>query len=359
MRKNYIDWLRNICILYLFLFHTARIFDASEANYVQGVSNSFSTTLVLLSFWFMPLMFLLAGMSSYFSIQNRNNKQFIKERILRLFVPLIFGILFIMPPQGYFAEKFHFGYNGSFISYLKKFFTDFSDLSGYYGSFTPSVLWFILFLFLITLITLPIMRKLISQKPKFVCLFKSPIKIACISIPITIISALPNIGGKNIFVDASFVLLGFIIATDDEITDMLESYRLYYFIGTVIGAIIILIEINTIGWQSGFSFLGIIFSLIYFLTIWISLLAFIGYGKKYLNFRTSLLLYFSSAAFPIYIIHQTYLIIIGYYILKVTNIFIFQFIVIMLLTFAVSLLTYELIRRFKITRFLFGIKLIK
>lgn len=356
MRKNYIDWLRNICILYLFPFHTARIFDASESNYIQGTANSFSTNIVFFSFWFMPLMFLLAGMSSYFSLKNRSNKEYLKERLLRLFVPLLFGILFIMPPQGYIAEKFHFGYDGSFLVYLQKFFTDFSDLSGYYGSFTPGPLWFILFLFVISLITLPIMRKLLSNKTKLIYIFTSPVRILLIGLLITLISILPSIGGKNIFIYGTLVLLGFIIATDDGITEMIEKFRLHYFIGTIIGALIMFIEVNTIGWQSGFSFLGFIFSLLYYLTIWISLLAFLGYAKKYLNFSAGFLSYFSTAAFPIYIIHQTYLVIIGYYILKLTNIFMFQYILIILFSFAASLLTYRLLRKFKITKFLFGIK---
>lgn len=35
MRKNYIDWLRNLGILYLFPFHTARLFDSLEPNYIK------------------------------------------------------------------------------------------------------------------------------------------------------------------------------------------------------------------------------------------------------------------------------------------------------------------------------------
>lgn len=133
MRKNYIDWLRTICILYLLPFHTARIFDANEANYIQGKPNAFCTTLINSSLWFMPLMFLLAGMSCYFSLKKRSNKEYLKERFLRLFIPLIFGIIIFLPPEGYFAYKFHSGNTLSFIVYFKQFFLDFSDLTGYHG----------------------------------------------------------------------------------------------------------------------------------------------------------------------------------------------------------------------------------
>ncbi|GKU24918.1 acyltransferase family protein [Clostridium folliculivorans] len=359
MRKHYIDWLRNICILFLFPFHTARIFDGNEANYVQGTPHLFTTNLVVLSFWFMPLMFLIAGMSSKFSLSSRTNKQYIKERFLRLFVPLFVGILIVMPPQGYIAMKFHYNYNDSFFNYLEKFFSDFSDLSGYFGSFTPGPLWFIIFLFIISIFTLPLMRSILKSdkvKNQLIKLFSHPLKITIMGLAITIISILPSIGGKNIFVYGLIFIAGFILTLDEKICEMIEKYRLYYLIVTIIGSITMLIEIYTVGWLDGFSTLGIIFSLIYYFTIWISLLACIGYGKKYLNFKAGFLSYFSKAAFPIYIMHQTYLVIIGYFILKSVNIFLLQYISIILLTFMICLITYELIKRFRLTKFLFGIK---
>lgn len=353
MRKNYIDWLRTICILYLLPFHTARIFDANEANYIQGTPNKFCTTLIFLSFWFMPLMFLLAGMSCYFSLKKRSNIEYLKERFLRLFIPLIFGIIIFLPPEGYFAYKFHSHSALSFIAYLKKFFFDFSDLTGYHGSFTPGALWFILYLFIISLITLPIMRKLSIYKIK---LLKAPFKILLICIPITATAAIPSIANKNILVYGTFVILGFLIASDDNIPKILEKHKLFYLICTIIGSIIMLIEINMVGWKIGFNPIGIIFSLIYYFTILASLLTFIGFGKRYLNFRTSFLSYFSHASFSVYIVHQTYVVIISYFILKLIKIFAFQYIAIMLFALIFSLITYKLLNHFKILRFMFGIK---
>lgn len=198
MRKSYIDWLRNLGILYLFPFHTARIYDAFEPNYIKGSINLFSTNLVLLSFWFMPLLFMLSGMSSYYALKKRSIKEYIRERLLRLFIPFLFGLFIIVPPQAYLAEKFHNGYTGGYISYMKIYFTDYSDLSGYYGSFTPGHLWFILFLFIISLFLLPIMTIDIEKKKKISSLLKKPMSIILVFIAITLVSLLPNIGGKNV-----------------------------------------------------------------------------------------------------------------------------------------------------------------
>ncbi|MFL0250851.1 hypothetical protein ACJDT4_10500 [Clostridium neuense] len=173
---------------------------------------------------------------------------------------------------------------------------------------------------------------------------------------ITIASALPSIAGKNIFVYGIYVILGFLIASDDIILSMLESHKSFYLICSIAGYTIISIEISSIGWQSGFSLLGIIFSLIYYFTIWCSLLTFIGCGKRYLNFSTNFLSHFSHASFTIYIIHQTYIVIFAYFILKLTNIFLLQYILIIILALTVSLMTYEILKRFRVFIFMFGIK---
>jgi glucan biosynthesis protein C len=107
MRKHYIDWLRNLGILYLFPFHTARLFDSMEPNYIKGETSLLCDLLIQASMWFMPLLFLISGMSTYYSLKKRSNRQYIRERISRLLVPFIFGLLFIVPPQAYNAEKFH------------------------------------------------------------------------------------------------------------------------------------------------------------------------------------------------------------------------------------------------------------
>lgn len=111
-----------------------------------------------------------------------------------------------------------------------------------------------------------------------------------------------------------------------------------------------------IGWKIGFNLLGIIFSLIYYFTIWVSLLTFIGFGKRYLNFQTNFLSYFSHASFSVYIVHQTYVAIIAYFILKLIKIFAFQYITIVFLALIFSLITYKLLNHFKVFKLMFGIK---
>ncbi|CAG7651708.1 Glucans biosynthesis protein C [Paenibacillus solanacearum] len=350
MRKDYIDWLRNIGILYLFIYHTARVFDDLNPFYIKGETNAFSSLVIHSSFWFMPLLFLLAGMSSFYALQSRTAAHFVKERFLRLLVPLVVGTLIIVPPQGYYARKFHLHEEESYLVFLKRYFTDISDWSEYAGGISPAHLWFILFLFLISVGLLPLMIRIIRKRysPSWM---RHPLLVILPFAGLSVLSSLPDVSGKNIFLYAGYFILGYFIATSDTIIDLIEQRRRLYLMATLIGTALLFWEIYTIGSQSGFAF-----TVLHLLLYWVTLLTMLGYGKKYLNRKSAFMNYFNPAAFPVYILHQTYLIIIGYYVLKGVNHGFIPFLLIAFISFGMSIATYEIIRRIKLLRVFFGLK---
>jgi surface polysaccharide O-acyltransferase-like enzyme len=350
MRKNFIDWLRNIAILFLFPYHTARVFDGLNSFYVKGITNTASTNLIYLSFWFMPLLFLLAGFSSLYGLQKRTWVIYLKERFFKLFIPFIFGFLVIVPPQKYYARLFHLNKHESYFSFIKNYFTDFSDWSEYAGGISPAHLWFIIFLFLISIMVLPFMVKLIKKQysPKWM---ENKYLIILPFIFLFLLSLLPDMSGKNIFLYCGYFILGFCIATNDKIIDVIEKHRCLYGIITILGVSGYFIEIYYIGIQTDLIFKGM-----HYLFYWTGLLAIIGYGKKYLNTKTKFITYFNKASFAVYILHQTILIIVGYYILRIINHGIIAYVLILFTTFFFTIIFYEIIRRIKILRLMFGIK---
>lgn len=157
-RKCYIDNIRWLTILLLFPFHVFVIYNNfDENNYIKGNGNVILSNITTSLWpWFMPILFVLAGISTVYAVQKRTTKGFIIERIKKLFVPLFFGILIICPILTYYAERYHNKYSGTYIQQYILFFTKETDLTGYTGGFTPGHLWFILYLFIISLISLPI-----------------------------------------------------------------------------------------------------------------------------------------------------------------------------------------------------------
>ena len=159
-RLNYIDNLRWLTVSILIIYHAAIAYNTwDEANYiffepVKPIAAVVSFT----SPWFMPVMFLLAGVSARFSLQKRGYRTFIKERFLRLGIPFIFGLVVINPILSYVADVTHNGYSGGYFVHYKTYFTRFTDLTGYDGGFTLGHFWFLGVLIVISLISCVMIR---------------------------------------------------------------------------------------------------------------------------------------------------------------------------------------------------------
>ena len=166
MRKNYLDNLRTIMILLLFPVHTFMIWNNYGTKFYvwAGENKLLSSLIIIVNPWIMALLFVIAGMCARYSLEKRSVKEFVKERFSKLLIPFIGGIMLLVPIQTLYARKFFFGYNGNILNNYKYFFTHFTDLSGNDGCFTPGHLWFILFLFIISLLALVIIKYLPYEK---------------------------------------------------------------------------------------------------------------------------------------------------------------------------------------------------
>ena len=110
-RRYDIDWLRVIAIGLLLLYHVAIGFQ------VWGIMLGFITNgkpleslwipMTMLNVWRIPLLFFVSGMGVYFAIQNRNWKQLLKERAVRIFIPFVFGIFVIVPIHLYLWQLYY------------------------------------------------------------------------------------------------------------------------------------------------------------------------------------------------------------------------------------------------------------
>jgi glucan biosynthesis protein C len=69
-RRYDIDWLRVLAVLLLFPFHSARIFDTFSTWYVKNevLSEALTYFITYVHPWHMPLLFLLAGASTWFAL---------------------------------------------------------------------------------------------------------------------------------------------------------------------------------------------------------------------------------------------------------------------------------------------------
>jgi glucan biosynthesis protein C len=97
------------------------------------------------------------------------------------------------------------------------------------------------------------------------------------------------------------------------------------------------------------------------LITWCLLVAILGFGRKYLNHAGKALKYCREAAYPVYILHQTVIVVIGFYVVQWNRLAEFgeaaKFALIAVTATVATVLTYDLlIKRTNLTRFLFGMK---
>jgi glucan biosynthesis protein C len=155
-RRWDIDWLRVLAVLLLFYYHPARIFYSWGGWYIESThkSKGLSYIALFIEHWHMPMFFLLAGISTWFALRFRSGGQYVKERFKRLLVPFIFGLLVIVHPQIYFELLHNHRIARRTVSYLQ-FYPHFFD-GRYTDEFDMGHLWFIAYLFLFSLVSLPL-----------------------------------------------------------------------------------------------------------------------------------------------------------------------------------------------------------
>ncbi len=313
-RKIYVDRLRSFTILLLFPVHTLMIRnDFGTRFYVWlGGDRLASALITVINPWFMPLLFVLAGISARHSLEKRSPREFIRGRTVKLLIPFLFGIVFLVPFQTLFARRFFDGYEGGILENLRYFFTHLTDFSGYDGAYTPGHLWFILFLYLISLLSLPLLRRLpyekISKKAEalpFPAFF-------LFVLPIGIFYYLGNFGTFSLGKSFVLYLLGFCVFSNESVIDCLArrvGLLAFLFAGGALLQFCLYFFFAYYGdwWVHLFG--------------WTAILFLLAFGKRFLNRQTRLTAPFSRVSYPIYLLHQSILVGIAFYLSRYTESF--------------------------------------
>jgi len=373
-RLHYIDWLRVIAFGILILFHCAVPF----VEYYTWEINSDQTSKAITRIiwwthqWRLPLLFFVAGVAVRFSLFKRTLIGFYKERFIRLFIPLWFAIFFITPIQVYFDWLQKGRISESFI----QFYPSVLEIVPYPdGAFTWSHMWFVAYLFVFTLLLIPVFaisrkRYLAQKKFDISPVFKSPLGHIILSVPSMLFI-------KYLFVDwpeqgsliddwyvfsssIYFYFIGFLMSSFSSFWDGCLKYRRLFLI-IAISCSIYLVSIYFWNWhlskpsEDGRALN--LFAIVNGLHIWAIILTCIGFSMKYLNYRSERLMYFNKTIYPLYVLHQAAIVSFGYYILQWNTSIYIMLATILILTLLTSLSLYEyVIRRNKLTRLLFGMK---
>lgn len=352
-RKYYIDNLRWMAILLLFPFHAAQIWSGGEYGgfYIWSHTNTvlyvFSTAVYP---WYMTLLFTIAGISCKYALQKRTNRQFVVERTRKLLIPFFFGLLVLVPVMTYVAEVFFNGYTGTYLQQYGLFFTKETDLTGYHGGFTPAHLWFLLYLFVISLAALLIICLQKKCLPKFRVGSFPYICLILLFIPEWLCQYVLNIGGKSLGQFMILFLFGYYILSEESVLQKVKQYRFVSLAICILSG-----SLYTYLYCFG-NVRNIWINVLYIFFGWMGIITLLGIGQSKLNFHNRISDYFTPASFPVYILHMPVLVVAGFFVLKMPVDVAGQFSLIVLISFIATFLIYEMVKRVPVLRFLFGMK---
>jgi len=360
-RHDFLDWLRVIAIFVLIFFHTGMLF----VGWGWHITNDETIPALVWPMDLahrlrMPLLFVIAGAGMWFALQRRSGKSFTGERTLRLLVPAIVGMFLIVPPQIYIERIAHGEWHGGYLDFYLQRVLQFQPYPA--GNFSWHHLWFIIYLYAYVLLLLPLMLWWRKARP----VLKPGAWILALALPLGINEALlkplfPETHNlvHDWYVFIHYLLLtvyGFVLASSPATWDWLAKFRrpaLAIAITstvTVIGLLLAgLIRHDSVA----DSILANAFT-------WTWLMVFLGYGRQYLSFGNRLLTWARDASYPIYILHQTVIILIAYFVIRQPWAAWIKYWVVAATTLAACALIYEfLVRRVGFLRVAFGMKATK
>jgi glucan biosynthesis protein C len=364
-RQHYIDWLRVIATIGIFLFHNARAYDYGDWHVKNALTSLGATQFVeFMNIWMMPLFFVLSGASVYYSLKSRNGGTFLKERFFRIMIPwLLTGIFVMGPPQVYLERLSHGQFNGNFFQFLPHYF---DGLYGFGGNFAWMGVhcWYLMLLSVFSVILLPLflprIRTGFSPLQSIAVKMGKPWILPLLWVPVGVVALLSGViglgfteqmGSWDILSYAMFFILGYVLFASAGLQEAVKKQGGWFLLAAV-----------------AFSALHLVlkFSVrpafyddidIRLLATWGWIIGLFWLGERFLNFTNRFLAHVNEMVLPFYILHQMVIVIVAYFVVQTGLAIPFKYGITAVISFAVIVALYELlVRRIGVLRFLFGMR---
>ncbi|WP_312337125.1 acyltransferase family protein [Anaerospora hongkongensis] len=380
-RCYYMDWLRLLGILCVFFFHNLRFFDLIDWE-VKNKATFLSPTILVMfiNFWIMPLFFMLSGASTSFELKAKTVGSYIRAKYWRLAIPFLFGLVVLVPPQIYLESLDKGRFSGAFLEFLSwyygyKIFTINLGFSPVWFGHLGKHLWFLAFLFIFSVLALPIFCYLNTEKGRdyinqMARITKRAGGIYLFMVPLFVVQVIlrPLFSKYPSWADFTYwfliFIIGYIFFSDKRFMAAVEKCKYISLAsGVVLWAVLItlfthFLEYLKIWWDRPDYSLGcIFFHAIWVSSTWFCLMFFLGIGKSTMNFRRDWLYNLNEAVMPFYMLHQTIILVIGFQIIQWPVGAVVKYIIISISSFAaIAAVYYCVISRFNLVRLLFGMK---
>jgi glucans biosynthesis protein C len=383
VRRTDLDWVRIGAFLLLIFYHVG-VFYAPGPTAVGATSPRLLPWLVIpmlmVNPWRLLVLFIVSGAATRFMSDRMSPGALLKSRRVRLLTPLLFGILVIVPPQVFVQVVERCGYSGTYWQFWASYLLADQHLCrGGPHLIVPTWnhLWFVAYLWVFTVLLVLVLSVAPSALTRLQHWLERVLSGWGLVLWPAVWLALAWLFLEHRFplsyacaVYIPAFLFGYLMPQSDVIWTRMDGVRWRILAGallsycSMIGLAFLVLGAHG-GWgdqmaanHGGMRILELrtLGAAVYGLDQWLWILAVFGIARHYLANRDGpIRRYLTDAIFPFYIIHQTTIEAVGHYLAKERLPLGTEATLLIGATIASCFVTYEVARRIRVLRPLFGL----
>ena len=378
IRLHYIDWLRVLAVFGVFVYHSLQPFSTDDWHVKnRQVSPAIGDVISFIDPWGVAFFFLVAGASSFLALRWRTAGQYVRERLLRLLLPLTVAYLVLSPVQAFIEEQFFHRYNGSFVSGLPLFFQK------VYAELPDTIvhpllvdrtyhLWFVVFLLWFALLGLPLFLWLRAPRRRALLEWlgehagwRGATLALCVPLTIPALAVLPLFPasedwGTFVYLFGFFVA-GYVLMSDARLMAAIRrDVMVALGVAVLVDAAMLLTGVPSFiaSWEKApsYSFAYAVSWMLVGLQAWAWVMFLLGVGMRARALARPLPRTMSAAAMPFFIVHQPVILAIAFFVVRWDAGIFPKWAVIAVSAFVVSALLAIALARLPVISTLFGVK---
>ena len=383
-RRHDLDWVRVCAFGLLVLYHVGMYYVTWDWHVKSpAASDALEPFMLLSSPWRLSLLFLVSGAATAFLLGKAQRTaatagtraRFLGGRSSRLLVPLIFGMLVIVPPQAYYevVEQLPGGYHEGYLAFYARYLTaydGFCDADGCLDVPTWNHLWFVAYLWVYT-VALWLLWRL---APRVLDAASGLLARALAGAGVLVWPFL-FLGVARVLLVGRFeqthalvddwynhaqyfgvFLFGFLVARADGVWQAIDRLRwpaLAIWLASWAGLIAYFTHFTDTDPPEA---LRMAMRMGWALNQWCAIVAVLGFAYHWRPGDSRALRYLVAAVFPVYILHQTVIVVVAHHLKPLAIRPPIEGPLLVAVTFAACFAGYEVIRRVRWLRPLFGLR---
>ncbi len=301
MRKHYLDNIRWITVVIVVIYHVFYMYNAE--GILGGIGKItdldvqyYDIYQYLVYPWFMPVLFVVSGISARLSLDSHSDKEFIKSRTLKLLVPSTIGLFVFQFIQGYVSMSIGGGFEGLVAEGVPKPVIYLIMVASGSG-----VLWYMHLLWIYCLL-LVLIRKI--EKGKLLAIgAKTPLwMIALFVFPIWGAGQILNTPIVSVYRVAFyfvFFILGYFVFSNDEVISSLKRFA----VPLILLAATICVAFSVMNFGDNYADKPINRSFLYSLDAYVGTLAMLSGMARFGDFSGPFSKWMSEHSFGLYVFH--------------------------------------------------------